>query len=305
MELSPAQRRTLEQLIGLGSMPSFDPGLEKRVRRALEDGLAAAGLEPGAGEQIWLGKHRLNDRQRCEGLFQAGLLHEGPPFEHSRFTAAGRLFHKAIELDIATERRFDPFSVCEQAAGRAAEQDSSFGDHWNGLDPFQRADLLTDASGHLSLFRDSFPPLERRWAPQPELRLKVVLAGGRVVLSGAPDLVVGRSRRLAIDFKSGRAWPEHPEDMRFYALLLLLRTGVPPYRVATFFLESGEWQAEDVSDQTLERASERVVAAARTAVELAAGRSPELSPGPYCPRCPRVSSCPAAMGRSPPARVAV
>jgi hypothetical protein len=126
--------------------------------------------------------------------------------------------------------------------------------------------------------------------------VKVVLAGGRVILSGAPDLVLGRTRKLAIDFKSGRAWPEHPEDMRFYALLLLLRTGVPPYRVATFFLDSGEWQAEDVTEQTLERASDRVVAAARTAVELAAGRAPELRPGPYCARCPRSSGCPAAAG---------
>ncbi|HEY3210198.1 MAG TPA: PD-(D/E)XK nuclease family protein [Actinomycetota bacterium] len=294
MELTTAQRRTLEQLIGRGSMPSFESDLEERVRRTLEDRLAAAGILPGAGDQIWLGKHRLNDRQRCDGLFQAGLLREGPPFEHSHFTASGRLFHKAIELDVTTERGFDPFSVCERAARRAEEQDGSFGKYWGELDRFARADLLTDASRHLSLFRDSFPPLQRRWAPQPELFVKVVLAGGRVVLSGAPDLVLGRKRRLAIDFKSGRAWPEHPEDMRFYALLLLLRTGVPPYRVATFFLDSGEWQSEEVSEQTLERASERVVAAARTAVELAAGRPPDLTAGPYCARCPRRSQCPAA-----------
>lgn len=306
MELTPAQRRTLEQLIGLGSSPVADPDLHQRVRRALEDRLVAAGVLPGSGEPIWLGKHRLNDRQRCEGLFHAGLCREGPPFEHSHVTASGRLFHKAIELDVATERGFDPFSVCERAAGRAADQDASFGTYWGALDGFDRAELVADASRHLALFRDSFPPLERRWAPQPELFVKVVLAGGRVVLSGAPDLVLGRGRRLAIDFKSGRAWPEHPEDMRFYALLFLLRTGVSPYRVATFFLDSGEWQAEDVCEETLERASDRVVAAARTAVEIAAGRLPVLTPGPYCGRCPRRSTCPAAvgLGRSPPARMA-
>ncbi len=301
MELTPAQRRTLEHLIGLGSTPDLASDLHERVRRSLEARLAAGGVRPGSAETIWLGKHRLNDRQRCEGLFQAGLLREGPAFEHSHVTASGRLFHKAIELDVATERAFDPFSVCERAAGRVAEQDGSFGKHWAALDHFDRADLLADGSRHLALFRDSFPPLPRRWAPQPELFVKVVLAGGRVVLSGAPDLVLGRRRRLAIDFKSGRAWPEHPEDMRFYALLLLLRSGVPPYRVATFFLDSGEWQAEDVSEQTLDRAAERVVAAARTAVELAAGRFPVLTPGPYCARCPRRSVCPAAAGRAGPA----
>jgi PD-(D/E)XK nuclease superfamily len=294
MELTPAQRRTLEHLIGLGSPPRVRPDLAERVRRSLEDRLAEAGVRRGSRDPLWLGKHRLNDRQRCEGLFQAGLNREGPRFEHSPATASGRLFHKAIELDVATERAFDPITVSERAALSAADQEVSFGRYWNALDGFARGDLMADAGRHLALFRDSFPPLVRRWAPQPELYLKVVLSGGRVILSGTPDLVLGRSRRLAIDFKSGLAWPEHPEDMRFYALLLLLRTGVPPYRVATFFLDSGEWQAEDVSEQTLKRASDRVVAAARTAVELASGRAPNLMPGRYCPRCPRLSGCPAA-----------
>ena len=305
MDLTPAQRRTLEQLIGLGPSGPFEHDLAERVRARLEDRMAEAAVVSGEGDAVWLGKHRLSDRQRCEGLFQAGLLREGPPFEHSHVTAAGRLFHKAIELDVATERGHDPFSVCDRAALAATEQDGAFGRYWSALDPYAQAGLVAEASRHLSLFRDSFPPLTRRWAPQPELYVKVVLAGGRVVLSGAPDLVLGRHRRLAIDFKSGRAWPEHPEDMRFYALLLLLRTGVPPYRVATFFLDSGEWQSEDVSEAMLDRAAERVVAAARSAVEFAAGRRPELTAGPYCPRCPRSSSCPAAASRSPTARVAV
>jgi hypothetical protein len=51
--------------------------------------------------------------------------------------------------------------------------------------------------------------------------------------------------------------------MRFYALLLALRFGVPPYRVATLYLDSGEWQAEDVDARVLERAADRVVEAER------------------------------------------
>jgi hypothetical protein len=305
MELTPVQRRTLERLIGLGAAPPSPADLAGGVRGLLERGLLEAGVEAEGGAAIWLGKHGLNEAQRCEGLFLAKLLREGPPFEHSPITACGRLFHKAIELDVATERTFDPLTVCEVAAVRSSEQDQSFGRYWASLDPFTRSDRVADASRQLGLFRDSFPPLPRRWAPQPELHARVVLAGGRVVLSGTPDLVLGRTRKLVIDFKTGRAWPEHAEDMRFYALLLLLRTGVPPYRVATFFLDSGEWQAEDVCEPVLVRACERVVASARTAVELEAGRSPRLTPGPFCVRCPRMARCPAAVGRSPPVEAAV
>jgi hypothetical protein len=294
VDLTPAQRRTRDELIGLGRPPEFDPALASAIRARLEDGIVASGLAPAASSAIWLGKSRLNDLQRCQGLFQARLLREGPSFEYGARTAAGALFHKAIEIDIATERAFDPRSVCERAATRLADTSRAFEPYWSGLDGFGRAELTSDAGRHLVLFRDSFPPLERRWSPQTEFLLRSRLAGGRVVLSGAPDLVLGRTRRLVIDLKSGGAWPEHPEDMRFYALLILLRTGVPPYRVATFLLDSGEWQLEDVTEETLGRAADRVVAAARVAVALAAGGAPDLTGGWHCGRCPRRLTCPAA-----------
>src|SRR6266498_4415133 len=198
MELTPAQQRTLEHLIGFGSTPDLASDLHERVRRSLEARLAAGGVRPGSAETIWLGKHRLNDRQRCEGLFQAGLLREGPAFEHSHVTASGRLFHKAIELDVATERAFDPFSVCERAAGRVAEQDGSFGKHWAALDHFDQADLLADASRHLALFRDSFPPLQRRWAPQSELldRKSTRLNSSHVRISYAVFCLKKKKKRI-------------------------------------------------------------------------------------------------------------
>jgi hypothetical protein len=234
--LTPMQERTLHSLIGSGRLPDYDRGLQQQLLSRLEEGLEVAGVRQGQ-EPLWLGKHRLGDAQRCEGLFDAGLLGEGDRFEHSERTAAGSLFHAAIEVDVATERRFDPRSVSERAASNRSQADASFARFWSSLDEFGRAALIAEAGRHLSLFRDSFPPLVRRWAPQTELPMRVRLIGGAVVLSGTPDLQLGRIRRLAIDFKSGRAWPEHPEDMRFYALLLLLRTGVAPYRVATFFLD--------------------------------------------------------------------
>jgi len=122
------------------------------------------------------------------------------------------------------------------------------------------------------------------------------------VVSGKVDLMLGRpdqrepmrATRLLIDLKTGGAYPEHAEDNRFYALVHALRFGVPPYRVASFFLEGGTWQPEDVSERTLEHAADRVVAAARAAASLRAGREPTLTAGRWCGWCPRVDVCPAA-----------
>jgi hypothetical protein len=64
--------------------------------------------------------------------------------------------------------------------------------------------------------------------------------------------------------------------------------------VASLFLESGEWQAEDVGEQALMHAADRVISAARAAASLGNGREPSLTPGAYCVWCPRSSTCPVA-----------
>jgi hypothetical protein len=145
--------------------------------------------------------------------------------------------------------------------------------------------------------------VRRTLAPISELRVRVELLGGDLVVSGQIDLVLGmpdpadplRPHRLAIDLKTGGARPEYVEDMRLYALLLALRFGVPPYRVASFFLESGGWQAEDVGERELFHAADRVIVAARAAAGLLKGREPLLTPGAWCGWCPRAVECPVAL----------
>jgi hypothetical protein len=66
---------------------------------------------------------------------------------------------------------------------------------------------------------------------------------------------------------------------------------VPPYRAASLFLESGQWQAEDVSEDGLQHAADRVIAAASSAAALLSGREPQLTPGHYCAWCPRSTVC--------------
>lgn len=305
LELTPVQRRTLDGLIGSGERPLFPPDVSTRLRDRIEDSARALEL----AQPLWLGKSNLNDLARCAGLFDAVRAGERGPFAFSARFAAGRLAHKAVELEVAGREDRDVHGLVEHAADRLRE-DEAFRAYWDGLDDLRRDETLMQAAKTLELFRLTLPPLRRMrrdLAPSTEWHVRVELLGGAVVLSGTLDLVLGssspaepaRATRLAIDLKTGRAWPEHAEDMRFYALLLALRFGVPPYRVATLYLDSGEWVAEDVDERVLERAADRVIEAVRSAAVTEAGRASPLTPGPYCTWCPRGTTCPSSAARIP------
>jgi hypothetical protein len=293
--LTPAQQRTLDELIAKGGpRPVFPADLAHRLRSQLRGALEPLEL----ARPVWLGKHRLNDHGRCEGLLTAGLQGEMPTFEYRRQTAAGSLAHKAIEIDVPRRRADDVATVVDRAVGQLCARDEAFGMYWRGLDDIDASDVREEAVRLVEQFRMTFPPLPRAWTPMVEFPIRQEF--GRVIVSGRVDLVIGgqdleepmRARRLAVDLKTGRAWPEFPEDMRLYALLLTLRTGVPPFRVASVFLDSGEWQAEDVSEEVLFHAADRVIEAARAWAEILRGRPPLLRPGPHCRWCPRAPACP-------------
>jgi hypothetical protein len=305
MHLTELQQRTLERLIGTGDRPVFAQDLRQR----LVDRIEGAARELELADRLWVGKETLNHLTRCEGRLAAKLLGEDPPFAHSLTTAAGVLAHKAIEVDVGARDGLDPHAVASIAADRLSEREERFAEFWRGLATGERDELLMDVVRRVTLFQGSFPPLRelrREMAPVTELSLKAELLGGDLTLSGKVDLVLGlpdrlepgRGTRLAVDLKSGGAWPEYAEDMRFYALLMTLRFGVPPYRVASLFLDSGEWQAEEVSEETLFHAADRVVSAARAAGALLSGRDPVLRPGAWCSWCPRAFTCPSAEPRS-------
>lgn len=259
-------------------------------------------------DPLRLTKDKLNDRFRCEGLLQAALGGEGAPFAHSVSSGAGTLLHKAIELDVGAPAPVDGADLVERAAVRLEQDDRGFGPYFRGLDDVGRGEVLSEALRRVELFRASFPPFplfRRELHPVSELWLEAEFAGGGLSVVGKVDLMLGRpdpavATRVLIDLKSGTVWPEHAEDMRVYALLYLMRFGVPPLRVATFPLTSGRPQVEEVTEETLEHAADRVIETARTAAELDGGLAPSLSPGPYCGWCPRGRVCPESLVRATP-----
>ncbi len=65
--------------------------------------------------------------------------------------------------------------------------------------------------------------------------------------------------KVLIDLKTGGFSPVHVDDLRFYALVEAMKVGVPPRRVATHYLESGNLVPEDVTEPLLMSAAARVV----------------------------------------------
>src|SRR5262249_37807013 len=147
-------------------------------------------------------------------------------------------------------------------------------------------------------FLECFPPLSRRWRPVTESRLRVELAGGRIVLRGQADLLLGRAegttaRKVIVDLKSGGFAPSHLDDLRFYALLETIRLGVPPRLVASYYLDSGRPHPETVTEAVLESAVARTVDGAERLVALLHdGKPPTKRTGAACRWCPELARCP-------------
>lgn len=303
---NPAQRRLVEELLGWGQpRPAVDHRWVADLRRRIEDAVADAVADAVDGttldSPLYLGKSAL-DALVCDGRY---LDHIAGRFEWSAAALVGKLAHRAIDLDWACERTQPPAELVARAWEEFLRDDPGAAAFLAGLDPIEAAELRQQAEQLTLDFRDAWPPLSAAIRglvhPRFERRIEVSLAGGRVRLSGVPDLLLGRAdggrcRMLVVDFKTGLpAEAQQRQELRFYALLVTLRYGVPPFRWAAFYVPEGRWDAEDLDPALLDSAAERVIDGVRRAVALRSGPATELRlvPGAYCRWCGRAPTCPA------------
>ncbi len=297
--MTPAQIAVLDGLLDPGgARPAFDATLATDLLDLLEDGLAevAGRLEPA---ELHVNKAALAQVHACE---THRLAEADAPFEWTPATCRGTVAHKAIELSVFHRGSPSPLDLVDAAIERFAET----GDDWTPRDflrsiaPAEMAEVRGGATEVVTRFLECFPPLDPAWRPRLESPCRVELCAGRIVLRGKVDLALGRptgqtARVLLVDVKTGRPYPSHLDDLRYYALLETIRSRVPPYRVASYYLESARWQAEDVTTEILVAAARRVVAGVTALAELAlAERPPRLQPGPTCGWCRRREGCPGA-----------
>lgn len=301
MSLNPAQQDVLDHLgAARAERPTFDDELRHQVRAELEARLADyLDRLDEADLPVVVSKHRLGLLDGCEARY---LAEESQPFAWTVATARGAVAHKAIELSVHWRRELLPLELVDEALARLEEGDGTFA-HWlQGCSEAERAELRAEANDRTAKFLECWPRLKPAWRPVTESRLRVELCDQRLVLQGKVDLALGAADgttagKVLVDLKTGSTQPAHLHDLRFYALIETLRLGVPPRRIATYYLDQGRFLPEDVTEALLRAAAVRLVAGVERIVELAVEPSTaRLRPGPACRWCPALDGC--ATGRA-------
>lgn len=289
--LTPVQLRTLGALRRTEPAVEFAADFVAELRADALAGLAELADRLGDADDLWVSKHGVAGVLACEAQ------HLAPDdFTWTPARARGQVSHKAIQLLLNWRGEPTPADVVDEAIARLADEDKSIGAYVAGLGPGDEAELRGLAVERVTKFLECFPPLDRRWHPMTEASARFP-ATGRIQLTAKVDLVLGRpagreSRKVIVDLKSGRIVAQHREDLRFYALVETLCRDVPPRKLATFSLDSGQAEVEDVTTGLLRSSLRRTLDAIERMVELRAeGRDPRRSPNVACRWCTIVDGC--------------
>jgi hypothetical protein len=291
---TPTQQRVIEELLDPGGpRPEFPRELAARLRARLE-----ADLSPLAArvpdESLYIGKRVLHEIHQCE---RHHLASQASGFTWTPATARGAVAHKALELAVHVSPPLPPAELVDGAIERLREDEFGPAEFLRRASPLELAELRAGATDVVTKFEDGFPPLPAAWRPRLESSLRVELCRGKIVVQGKVDLALGqahgaRARVLLVDLKTGQPAPTHADDLRLYALLETLRVGVPPFRLASYYLDSGTWHAEDLTEDVLIAAARRLVDGVAKVVELRfEGRAAKIAPGPTCRYCPARHEC--------------
>lgn len=298
-QLSPTQQRTLEVLRRRGDPITFDPDVIADLTTQVNDALEhfaeriPTEIRAAAGDRavLFVNKGLLWRILGCEAN---ALLPDD--FAWNPANAGGQIAHRAIQLGINWRGEPNPLELVDEALARVADEDWSLGSWVAGLGEADRADLRGGANERVTRFMECFPPLVPQFWPTTETSLRYPL-NGPIVMSGKVDLTIGRpigseARKVIIDFKSGQPRPQHREDLRFYAVIEMLRSGVPPRKLASYYLDAASAETEDVTEAMLRSGVRRILDGINALIELRfEDRTAVKRPGPTCNWCPLIDDC--------------
>lgn len=293
-ELSPAQQEVVDQIgARRESWPEFTPELRYELRGELEKGVADHAALLGDNVSIWANKHAISSVHGCEKKFLADREFPG----WSVPLARGTVVHKAIELSINWQGLAIPADLVDEALSSLEYGEQNISGFLQELQQADRAQLRSDAVDLVTKFDECWPPLKKQWRPVTESKVRLELFGGQIVLQGKIDLTLGRAEglragKVLVDLKSGKFQPGHMHDLRYYALIEAVRIGVPPRRIASYYLDQGRFHPEDVTEEMLFSSAQRAIDGINRMIELELDASnPRVATSPACRWCKALDTC--------------
>lgn len=293
-ELSPAQQEVVDQIgARRDSWPEYPAELRYELRGELEKGVASHAELLGDNVSIWANKHAIASVHGCERKYLADREFPG----WSVPLARGTVVHKAIELSINWHGIAIPADLVDESIASLEFGEQNISGFIQGLSPADRAQLRSDSVDLVTKFDECWPPLKKQWRPVTESKVRLELFEGRIVLQGKIDLTLGRAEglragKVLVDLKSGKFQPGHMHDLRYYALIETIRIGVPPRRIASYYLDQGRFHPEDVTEDMLFSAAQRAIDGVKRMIELELDSSnPRVAPSPACRWCRVLDTC--------------
>jgi hypothetical protein len=250
----------LAQLRDAAGRPSFDPGLAGGLRAWLEDaaygvvvsrGDLAPPLVLGPRELLGPGPVPADGGRLSEDLVVSRLVHA--------------LFRRLVVDGRADECSRDPLRDALDACRAEGSRGAAVVTTVDALGDAARASLGAVVASHAAHLARLVPRLAPSWMPRTDDRVAIPLAGGRVMLHGVFDLLVGLPRAgtaslCALGVCTGGSWARERRSLHYLALLETLRSGTPPFRLALLESASGRYGIEDVREEHLRAIASHLVA---------------------------------------------
>jgi hypothetical protein len=243
---------------GAATRPRFDPGLAGGLRAWLEDAAygAVAGQGDGTGPLV-LGTRRLL------GTAAGGWGEEAETEGTGDELLVGTLVHELFRQLVNVGTIGDPMGDALDAL--AAEGSDELVDRIESLAGAERALLAETVASHATQLVGLVPRFAPGWLPRTDDRIAIPLAGGRVVLHGVADLLVGVphpdvASLCALGLSTSGPWARERRSLHFLALLETLRSGTPPFRMALLESATGRYGIEDVREEHLRAMASHVCA---------------------------------------------
>ena len=242
--------------------PTADPAFVADLRSHLEDGLADP-RDDGATSEV-PGPELVVTKDRLTRALACPVHAAAEPFHRAEFSLplacgalVGVLFRQLVTtgaIGDALTDGIDALAVDEHRAPLVT---------WIArLTPSERAELRAEVDRQADGLRRRWPALDPAWLPRTQECIRVPLAEARVHLVSRVDLAIGRppgpeSSVALLDVTAGSRRPGHRADLHFHALVETLRSGTPPFAVATYYARTGELDVDPVTPELLAAAARR------------------------------------------------